>query len=142
VDVLSHSITGVDQSPDDVVARAFLNASESGVFVSAAAGDDGPQPGTVDHVSPWVTTAAASTQDIYRGRLRLGDGTVIPGTMTSTNDVASTRIVRAADVAAPDAAEADAALCLPGSLDSTAVEGTIVICDRGTSSRVDKGRSA
>ncbi|MGH3507473.1 MAG: S8 family serine peptidase [Nocardioidaceae bacterium] len=140
VDVVSYSVTGGANGPADVIDQAFLNATEAGVFVATAAGDDGPLRGTVDHTSPWVTTVGASTHDLYRGRVRLGDGTVIDGAMVATDDVARTRLVRAADAALGDSSHEDAALCLPGTLDPTAVEGAIVLCDRGVSSRVDKGR--
>jgi subtilisin family serine protease len=140
VDVLSYSVTGGDGGPGDVIGQAFLTASEAGVFVATAAGDGGPRPGTVDHATPWVTTVTASTHDLYRGRVRLGNGTVLNGAMVSTDDVPRSRLISAADAAQAGASRADAALCLPGSLDPTVVEGAIVLCDRGVSSRVDKGR--
>ena len=36
--------------------------TRAGVFVSASAGNEGPGAGTANHLSPWVTTVAASTQ--------------------------------------------------------------------------------
>ena len=41
---------------------AFLDAYAAGVFVSASAGNDGPDASTVEHLGPWVTTVGASTQ--------------------------------------------------------------------------------
>jgi subtilisin family serine protease len=43
-------------APDDL---AFLDAFDAGVFVSASAGNSGPQ--TVSHLGPWETTVGAST---------------------------------------------------------------------------------
>ena len=46
----------------DPVELAFLDAYAAGVFVAASAGNDGPGASTANHLSPWVTTVAASTQ--------------------------------------------------------------------------------
>ena len=46
----------------DPVELAFLDAYAAGVFVAASAGNEGPGAGTANHLSPWVTTVAASTQ--------------------------------------------------------------------------------
>ena len=48
-------------APDDL---ALLNALEAGVFSSVAAGNDGPNRGTIGSPSgaPWVLTVGASTQ--------------------------------------------------------------------------------
>ena len=46
----------------DPVELAFLDAYAAGVFVAASAGNAGPGASTADHLSPWVTTVAASTQ--------------------------------------------------------------------------------
>jgi subtilisin family serine protease len=62
VKVINFSISGGTDPFTDPVELAFLDAFEAGVFVAAAAGNSGPATGTVDHDSPWVTTAAASTQ--------------------------------------------------------------------------------
>ena len=46
----------------DPVELAFFDAYAAGVFVAASAGNDGPGAATANHLSPWVTTVAASTQ--------------------------------------------------------------------------------
>ncbi len=45
----------------DAALTAFLNAQSAGIFVAAAAGNDGPNANTVSNQAPWVTTVAAST---------------------------------------------------------------------------------
>ena len=40
----------------------MLVVLDAGVFVSASAGNDGPGAGTANHLSPWTTSVAASTQ--------------------------------------------------------------------------------
>lgn len=62
VDVINFSISGGAQPLTDLVELAFLDAYAAGVFVAASAGNSGPGAATSDHLSPWVTTVAASTQ--------------------------------------------------------------------------------
>jgi subtilisin family serine protease len=62
VNVINFSISGGTQPFSDPVELAFLDAYAAGVFVSASAGNEGPGAGTVNHLSPWVATVAASTQ--------------------------------------------------------------------------------
>lgn len=63
-DIINYSVGSLEtelDAPDDL---ALLNALEAGVFSSVAAGNDGPNPGTIGSPSgaPWVLTVAASTQ--------------------------------------------------------------------------------
>jgi len=62
VDVINFSISGGTEPFTDPVELAFLDAYAAGVYVSASAGNSGPGAGTVNHLSPWVATIAASTQ--------------------------------------------------------------------------------
>lgn len=62
VEVINYSISGGTDPFTDPVELAFLDAYAAGVFVSASAGNEGPRAGTVNHLGPWVTTVAASTQ--------------------------------------------------------------------------------
>ena len=62
VKVINFSISGGTDPMTDPVELAFLDAYAAGVFVSASAGNEGPGAGTANHLSPWVTTVAASTQ--------------------------------------------------------------------------------
>ena len=62
VDVINYSISGGTSPFTDPVELAFLDAYAAGVFVSASAGNEGPSAGTTNHVAPWTTTVAASTQ--------------------------------------------------------------------------------
>jgi hypothetical protein len=63
VDAINYSIGGPEQSPwDDTVQQAALNAMAAGIFVAQAAGNDGPDAGSITgNASPWTTTVAAST---------------------------------------------------------------------------------
>jgi len=67
VDVISFSVAGGAAPWSDMVSQAFLGATEAGIFVAAAAGNDGPDAQSVNHVEPWVATVAASTLDYTTG---------------------------------------------------------------------------
>lgn len=82
VDILSYSIgpTGGDSdSPwGDPVEMAFLSAVDAGILVSAAAGNDGPDPFTLSNQAPWIATVAATTtsrQSFSKQLLITGPGT-------------------------------------------------------------------
>lgn len=137
VDVLSYSVSG-SRDPTDSVSRAFLGAASAGVFVAAAAGNDGPRSGSVGHQAPWVTTVGADTRRLYRGVAVLGDGTRLEGAMVSTRRIASTGLVLARDAAALGARPRGAALCEADTLDAEVVAGKVVLCRRGVTARVDK----
>ena len=78
-DVINFSVgDAVDTfGPDEL---AFLQAAAAGVFVSAAAGNSGPKPSTVDNAMPWETTVAAGTHDVgYSKSVTLGNGAKYTG---------------------------------------------------------------
>ncbi len=143
VDVINFSIGG--GAADSVLAPydvAFLGAAAAGIFVSASAGNSGPNPTTLDHASPWYTTVANTTIPNYEATIELPDGSLIPGAsitvdMSEGAEPFSGPLVYAGDIPAEGASAADAALCLPNSLAPVA-EGTIVFCDRGSNARAEK----
>ena len=141
VDVLNYSVSGHDDTMTDVVELAFLNAAAAGVFVSAAAGDDGPVPGTVSHSAPWVTTVGASTTNHFQGSVVLGDGTRVVGSMAANQSVRNAPLLYAGDVPARGVSRTRAARCFPRALDAGRVEGAVVICDRGANGRVTKSQT-
>jgi hypothetical protein len=137
VDVISYAASGTHQTVADSVGLAFLHASAAGVFVATSGGNDGPGAGSVKHAAPWVTTVAASTHRPRQGAAVVG-GQEYVGAMVSDRRVSRTGLVRGADVAAPGASVAAARICEIGALDSRRVQGRIVLCQRGTTARVDK----
>lgn len=140
VDVINYSISGSLTSLVDPVEVAFLNAADAGVFVAASSGNSGPGASTTAHASPWITTVAASTHAIYENTLVLGDGRRFIGASITEAMTEPAPLVYAGDVAAPGATAANAALCLPDSLDPAKTTGTIVLCDRGSNARVEKSQ--
>jgi hypothetical protein len=138
VDVLNLSVAG--PSTIDTVERALLGATERGVVVVAAAGNRG-STAYAAHPSPWVTSVGGTTGALRVGSIRLPDGTMLDGAMTSVRGAGPARLVRGALVPADGASRAAARLCKPGSLDASRTEGAIVLCERGGIGRVEKSAS-
>jgi PKD repeat protein/subtilisin family serine protease len=61
--VLNYSISGGDDPWNRVVDLAFLDATAAGLFVSASAGNQGPNTGTVAITGPWNASVAASSHN-------------------------------------------------------------------------------
>lgn len=137
VDVINFSISGGTNPFTDPVELAFLDAYAAGVFVAASAGNSGPTAGTANHLSPWVTTVAASTQDReFVSTLTL---TSADGTASATFEGAS--IAAGAGPAPVVLAETIAgydARCLAPAAPGV-FAGVIVACRRGSNGRVEKG---
>ncbi|TDD71327.1 protease [Jiangella aurantiaca] len=139
VDVINYSISGATDTLVDPVELAFLSAASANVFIAASAGNSGPDESTVAHNSPWVTTVAASTHQVYEGTVEVGDGRRFRGSMISDAGVPEqTPLVYARDIAASGVDPEEAALCAPSSLDGARAAGAVVICDRGVYDRVAK----
>ncbi|MDT4989362.1 MAG: hypothetical protein QOI74_3456, partial [Micromonosporaceae bacterium] len=142
VDILSFSI-GDDVDSIGPEEQAFLDAAAAGVFISAAAGNNGAAgPASVDNAEPWVTTVAASSHDrAFNKTVTLGNGATYTGAGFGTVAVPSTPLVDAANAVAAGSAAADAELCTPGTLDTAKVTGKIVLCKRGVVARTDKSKA-
>ncbi|MDO9457057.1 S8 family serine peptidase, partial [Nocardioides sp.] len=95
VDVLTLAVGG--PGGVDTLERALLGATEAGVVVVAASGNDGP--GSPAHTSPWVTTVGGTAGDVRRGRVLLPDGRRLAGAMLSRRSVGPARVVLAAAAA-------------------------------------------
>lgn len=158
VDVINYSISGSRTNYLDPVEVAFLFAAEGGVFVATSAGNSGPA-NTVAHMSPWLTTVAASTHDRFTvANVVLQDaagstfsgpsyqtlgvpptdlilsqnaGTVPFGSLSAADQLALSRCYNAADRASLGAS-AQAAL------DPAKVAGKMVVCIRGGNVLINK----
>ncbi len=120
---------------------AFLNAAAAGVFVSAAAGNAGPGPSTVDNAMPWEATVAAGTHDVnYTKTVTLGNGATYTGVGVGAA-VPSSPLIDSATAALAGHSVSDATLCIVGSLDPAKVAGKIVLCQRGVNARLDKSKA-
>jgi subtilisin family serine protease len=128
VQVVNFSVSGGQDPLTDPVELAFLDAYAAGVLVAAAAGNDGPDPGTVGHRAPWVTTVAASTQRrAFEATVKLRAGAAratLHGTSITGGLATPRRVVQAA---APPYADASCSSpAAPGAL-----AGRIVACRAG-----------
>ena len=142
VNVINYSISGSQTSSADAVEQAFYRASLANVFVAASAGNSGPA-NAVAHISPWLTTVAASTHDRnYFADVILGSGVKYSGASTNSTALPSSPMINAEDAGMGGVS---ASLCYssaPGAgqalLDPAKVAGKIVVCTRGTNARTDK----
>ncbi|MET7419224.1 S8 family peptidase [Dactylosporangium sp. NPDC005555] len=138
VDVINYSVSGSESLIVDPIELAFYNAAAAGVFIATSAGNSGPDPSTVAHNAPWVTTVAASSHDRGADKsVTLGNGRTYPGAGQGPA-VPSAPLVDSV-TAGLKTAEADKVeLCYPGALDPALVKGKIVLCKRGVNPRTDK----
>lgn len=154
VDVINYSIGSEDPSDpwtsgDDI---GFLGARAAGVFVAHSAGNEGPGASTVGSpMAPWITHVAATTHDraYINGLINMSGGdTPPPADMSGLGFTAGfgpAEIVYAGDY--PSTETGDPNLCGAGAqLDfnspwepGTFTSDQIVVCDRGTYGRVEKG---
>ncbi|GAA1791773.1 S8 family serine peptidase [Luedemannella flava] len=134
VKVINFSISG--GATLDVVELAFLDAYAAGVFIAAAAGNDGPATGNTQHLFPWTTTVGATTQRREFAstlRLRASDGAHVDlRGATITRGISAHPVVLA--TAAPYASAQCDKVAPAGSF-----TGKIVACERGGVPRVTKG---
>jgi subtilisin family serine protease len=160
VDVINYSIgsnTPRDPWVDDV-ARAYLNALEAGIFVATSAGNAGPGRSTVGSPAnaPWISAVGATTHDRLIGGelIALEGGSTTPptglfGATATTEDLVNREIVYAGDFGNAFCGTGPAELqpSCSGNSGSTnpfppgTFNGEIVVCDRGTYGRVEKGRN-
>jgi subtilisin family serine protease len=138
---------------DDPTELAFLGAANAGVFVAAAAGNEGPQggdPRPVTHISPWLTTVANSTHNrIYMGNVTLGSGDKLSGATTNAN-TPSAPLLLAKDAGKLGTSPSDIRIAqcygpedkvgMP--FDVSKVKGKILVCDRGGNFLVNKVKNA
>ena len=135
VDVINFSISGGTQPFTDPVELAFFDAYAAGVFVAASAGNDGPGASTANHLSPWVTTVAASTQQrAFESTLTVQGG---GQTFTATGASITAGAPSSPLVWAGDAPYGKVRCDVPA--DPGTFTGKIVACERGGNARVDKG---
>jgi len=160
VDVINYSIgtDAFDPWEAGSIPMAFLNARNAGIFVAASAGNEGPNPGTIGSPAnaPWVVAAGNATDDrIFASIVQnlTGGNTTPPGDLVGaslTGGIGTRKIVYAKDYGS--------ALCGTGTAELGAscsdnkglsnpwngqhpFNGEIVVCDRGTYGRVEKGKN-
>ena len=162
VDAINYSIGSSGRAGDpwrlDSIPRAFLNARDAGIFVATSAGNSGPDEGTISSPAhaPWIASVGMSTHGTTFGSVLkdlTGGATEPPGDMVGASETAGVgqrKIVHARDFGFP--------LCGTGQAESgrqcadntglsnpwegeTPFNGEIVVCDRGTYGRIEKGKN-
>ena len=156
VDVINFSIAGSRTSFLDATEVAFFNAAAAGVFVAASAGNSGPA-NTVAHISPWITTVAASTHDRFTvATVTLGNGQQFSGPSFQLAGLSSKPLILSDNAAELPFASLNATdqtalrRCYnsddrktfggsaSAALDPVKVAGKIVVCSRGGNDLVNK----
>ncbi|VAI37061.1 unnamed protein product [Triticum turgidum subsp. durum] len=140
VDVLSLSLGGgtSDYYRDSIAVGAY-SAMERGIFVSCSAGNAGPGAASLTNGAPWITTVGAGTLDRdFPAYVTLGNGNKYNGVSLYNGKQLPTTPVPF--IYAGNASNSSmGALCMTGTLIPAKVAGKIVLCDRGTNARVQKG---
>ncbi len=159
VDVINYSVGGGAFDPwvaPDTLA--FLNAVEAGIFVATSAGNDGPNAGTMGRPAnaPWITAVGSATHNrVLAGVLRnmSGGGTTPPddlvGTTLTEDGLSQAPIVHASEFGFPLCGTGEPELAASCGANTGAsnpfapgtFNGEIVVCDRGTYGRVEKGKN-
>lgn len=160
VDVVNYSIGGDAEDPWQPYTSAygFLNLRSAGIFVATSAGNDGPGPGTVGSPAnaPWLMSVGAASHDrIFANVLEnmTGGDTTAPDDLygaSLTTGIGITKIVHAKDYGNALCGTGEAELqatCAGNSgvasnpFAAGTFNGEIVVCDRGTYGRVEKGKN-
>ncbi|KMT03121.1 hypothetical protein BVRB_8g196790 [Beta vulgaris subsp. vulgaris] len=98
----------------DAIAISSFHAMKNGILTVAAASNDGPVPGSVTNVAPWLLTVAASSIDrAFYCDVILGNNYKIKG-------------IAAHDIFVETANKVS--YCQEGTLDAEKVKGKIVVC--------------
>lgn len=138
VDVTNYSISGGTNPYVETTAVAFRNAVAAGVFPANSAGNSGPGAGTVGHQGPWIMTVAASTHNraVLNSVVDLNNSSgTLPDILgeSAAAGYGPNTLVYAGD------APYNNPLCNPFAAGT--FSGQIVVCDRGTIGRVEKGQN-
>lgn len=137
---LNYSISGGGNPYSDPVELGFLAAVEAGIYVSASAGNSGPAASTVAHLGPWVATTAASTHNRSIGNSLINissDGAALANRNGSSFSAGygPAPIIHANTIASDPEGQ-----CLTPFAPGT-FNGEIVMCDRGSIARTEKGQN-
>ncbi|KAK9742890.1 hypothetical protein RND81_03G203600 [Saponaria officinalis] len=138
VDVLSMSLGGLPRPYyRDSMAIAAFGAIQKGVFMSNSAGNSGPIPSSVGNMAPWMMTVAASYVDrSFPTKVKLSNGKTFKGASLYSAEK-KTKQLRL--VYKDTAGGVRAEFCLNGTLSPSLVKDKIVLCERGITSRTEKG---
>ncbi|KAG8385371.1 hypothetical protein BUALT_Bualt03G0036100 [Buddleja alternifolia] len=144
VNVLSISIGTSNPTPfnQDGIAIGALHAIKKNIVVACSAGNSGPAASTLSNPAPWIITVGASSVDRkFEAPVVLGNGMKIEGQTATPYSMEQKMypLLYAAQVEIADAPQNISGQCLPGSLSPEKAKGKIILCMRGSGTRVGKG---
>ncbi|CAL0314756.1 unnamed protein product [Lupinus luteus] len=132
VNIISVSLGGSSQLPfdQDSIAIGSFHAIERGILTVNSAGNRGPVPRSTSSVAPWILSVAASTIDRrFIDKVVLGNGKTLIGVSVNSFTSNGTQILIAKKNNGPECSKQDAHAC--NCLDSSLVEGKIILCNAG-----------
>ncbi|XP_052211638.1 subtilisin-like protease SBT1.2 [Diospyros lotus] len=141
VDILSLSLGGFPLPLyEDSIAIGSFRAMEHGITVVCAAGNNGPIQNSVANEAPWIATIGASTINRrFPAIIRLGNGKILYGeSMYPGKGRPSAE--RELELIYLSGEGRGSAFCLRGSLPRAKVQGKMVVCERGSNGRAEKGQ--
>lgn len=143
VDILSVSLgSGQEEYITDGIAIGAFLAMERGILVVASAGNEGPDPGVVGNVAPWILTVACSTiSREFTSNVILGNNKHYKGMSFNTNTQPAGKfypLINSVDAKAVNVSSNQAKYCSIRSLDPLKVKGKIVYCTRNEDPDVEK----
>ncbi|XP_044502401.1 subtilisin-like protease SBT4.14 [Mangifera indica] len=131
VDILSISLGGFKENYSvDSIAIGSFHALKKGIITVAAAGNSGPNLGSLSNHAPWLVTVAASgINRQFRSTVELGNGKTLSGIGIDAFDPKQKLypLINGAEAANSDDKDS-ARYCLPESLDPKKVKGKLVYC--------------
>ncbi|KAF1897685.1 hypothetical protein Lal_00032442 [Lupinus albus] len=127
VNIISISIGFSDQTPfdKDPIAIGSFHAMVGGILIVNSAGNNGPVPGSISSVAPWMLTVAASTIDRrFIDKVVLGNGKILTGISVNSFSLNGTKYLIAKKNSG-ECYDSNTCNCLRSSL----VKGKIILCD-------------
>ncbi|XP_044482079.1 subtilisin-like protease SBT4.3 [Mangifera indica] len=131
VDLITISIGGDTKDfSEDAIAIGSFHAMAKGILTLNSAGNSGPFPGTTGSVSPWMMSVAATTTDrLFVDRIVLGNGTDVTGFSINGFSQNGKKFPLVIGRQVPGDCAKPGLTCSDTCLDSSSVEGKIVLCE-------------
>ncbi|XP_013713651.2 subtilisin-like protease SBT4.12 [Brassica napus] len=135
VDIISISVNMGYPSPfeEDPVAIGSFHAIAKGILTVNSAGNNGPEPKTLESVAPWILTVAASnTNRAFLTKVVLGNGKTLVGKSVNTLGLNGTMypLVYGKSAVNSSACSVESAeKCEEGCLQESLVKGKVVVCN-------------